>query len=43
MGKATYTGQVAYKKKMNLKGNPLGKGYVHWTRSSQPALFVKII
>ena len=37
--KATYTGHVAHKKKqVNFKGNSSGKGYVHWTRSSQLTL-----
>ena len=36
MEKATYTGHVAHKKKqVNFKGNLFGKGYVHWTRSTQ--------
>ena len=37
MVKATYTGHVAHQKKKQviLKGNSRGKGYVHWTRSTQ--------
>ena len=36
MEKATYTGHVAHKKKqVILQGNSFGKGYVHWTRSTQ--------